>query len=448
MKKFRSKNYTIPEGHYTGPQQAQIDSWTKAAMEGGIIGAGLGGLKEYLVDDDSDNRSSVAKVMEGAGKGYLLGTLSGLALKGLTEYINKPLKDIEFQKLDRNIRSEFGSYKIPIINKTIGVGEKSAKLSDKVVYNSRNITDYKLNFGIRRNQIVMYTFGITTEELDALSTSLDNFVKDNPNMTYNASLINKSQNSYAVSITFTSYSIAAKYIVEASSIISGKVNVIDRDYVISNRIGEFNVDKTTNPDVKNGINSESTSSNVNNNVISDDDSVKTFSLSADERYSALEFLKNDGGGTVLDIVKSIKTKKMGSTASNHLARLLNHAVGRTIEKGKVKVGMPVKREELNTSYLINTLTKLRYTKGFNYTVDKTNCECNISLTGGIFAVSVDKGSKSDLVDEEFYNKAKDRIRRSEIDTVVSYIYSVINRNDLEFLLKKLFSTKLKFNVIP
>jgi len=457
MKKFRSKNYTIPEGHYTGPQQPTTDAWHKAAFMGGAMGAAVNGLRAWVSTDDDDYKgmSSAQRVMAGASKGFVLGALSGIAVKGITEYINKPLTDIEFQKLDKNIRQEFGMYKIPVIGKTIN-NEKIKDMREKIVYNSKNITDYKLNFGIRRNQIVMYTFGVTDEELDSLSNALDEKVMTQPNMNYNASLINKSQNSYAVSITFTTYDIAAKYIVEAASIVSGKVNILDKDYLISGRINEFNVDKITeDPDEKAGINPYqiSINNNINNNVINDedeiedDDSVKTFSLTGDEKYSALEFLRSDGGDTVLDIVKSIRKRKIGSTASNHLARLIRHSINRAVEKGKMKSGMAVERRTLYTDFLIDELTKLHYTKGFNYTIDKDNSECNMSMVSGIFVVSVEKGDKSDLVDEEFYNKAKDRVKRSEIDNVVSYTYSVVSRQDFEFLLKKLFSTKLKFNII-
>lgn len=449
MKKFKLKNYTIPEGHYTGPQQATTDSWGQALNESGLIGAGLGGLTNYLTDDDK-GKSTVQKVIEGAGEGYLYGLISGAAMKGITEYIHSPLKDIDFQKLDKNIRAHFGSFKIPFLQKQVGSGNGQKRLKDKIVYNSRNITDYKLNFGVRRNQIVMYTFGVTNSELDELSQLLDDMVMNQPNMNYHSSLINKSQNSYAVAITFTAYEIAAKYIIAAAEIVSSKVNLMDKDYLISRRVNEFDVDKLEDPDVKQGINSEEKSTNVNNNVISDkfDDSEKTFSLTGDEKYSAIEFLRSDGIQSIVDIAKSIKTKKLGSTASNHFARLVNHAVSRTIEKGKMKAGMPVKREELNTGYLIDILKKLHYVKGFNYTEDKTNSECNVSLVSGILVVTADKGDKSDIVDKEFYNSGKDRIRRAEVDSVVSYVYSVSSKSDLEFLLKKLFSTKLKINVIP
>lgn len=443
MKKFKLKNYTIPEGHYTGPQQATTDSWGKALNESGLIGAGLGGLTNYMNDEDA-GKSTVQKVIEGAGKGYLYGLVSGAALKGLTEYIHSPLKDIDFQRLDKNIRAQFGSFKIPFLQKQVDLEEDNPrKLKDKITYNSRNITDYKLNFGIRRNQIVMYTFGVSNDELDKLSQILDDMVMNQPNMNYHSSLINKSQNSYAVAITFTAYEIAAKYIVAAADVVSGKINLMDKDYLISKRVNEFNVDKLEDPDVKQGIDTESRS--ITEKF---DDSEKTFSLTGDEKYSAIEFLRNDGVQSIVDITKSIKTKKMGSTASNHLIRLINHAVNRTIEKGKIKVGMPVKREELNTGYLVDLLKKLHYVKGFNFTEDKANGGCNLSLVSGILVVTVDKGDKSELVDKEFYSNGKDRIRRAEIDSVVSYVYSVSSKSDLEFLLKKLFSTKLKINVIP
>lgn len=448
MKRFnrKRKNFTIPEGHYTGPQQETIDGWLEAANTAGIVGAGLGAARSYISEKEEDkNKSTIQKLVSGASQGYFYGALSGMAIKGITEYINKPLKDIEFQKLDRSIRSEFGSFKIPIINKAIGLEDKSNSIKDKIVYNDRNLTNFKLNFGIRKDQIVMYTFGVSDSELDSLSMALDDFVQTQPNMNYHSSLINKSQNSYAVAITFTTYSVAAKYIIRAAEIVSSKVNVLDRDYIIARRVNEFNVDKLSDSDT-----SEPNSTSVNNNVISEenDDSVKVFSLTGEDKYSALEFLKNEGGETLADIARSIKTRKISSTASNHLIRLVQHAIGRAAEKGKIKAGLPVKREELNSGFLIDTLNKLRYVKGFNYTVDKTNNDCNISMVSGIFVVSIDKGDKSEQVDEEFYNKAKDRIRRSEIDKVVSYVYSISSRSDFEFLLKKLFSTKLKFNVIP
>ena len=54
MKKFRSKNYTIPEGHYTGPQQPTTDAWHKAAFMGGAMGAAVNGLRAWVSTDDDD----------------------------------------------------------------------------------------------------------------------------------------------------------------------------------------------------------------------------------------------------------------------------------------------------------------------------------------------------------------------------------------------------------
>ena len=44
--------------------------------------------------------------------------------------------------------------------------------NDKFSFNDRDVSSYKLNFAIHNNQVTMYTFGMTREELDKTSKTL------------------------------------------------------------------------------------------------------------------------------------------------------------------------------------------------------------------------------------------------------------------------------------
>ena len=113
---LRQKEYTIQEGHYTGPKDQDklpgaLETISKSALGGAIIGAIIG-----KIDKDST-------ILKGSTKGAGYGTLAGLGLKLVLNYIHKPMSRVKYNEVDKIIRREFGIYRVVYIS----FGEKLTK---------------------------------------------------------------------------------------------------------------------------------------------------------------------------------------------------------------------------------------------------------------------------------------------------------------------------------
>ena len=114
------------------------------------------------------------------------------------------MSKVKFQEIDRNIRREFGIYRMAGV--TIGDKlDKRADVDEKFGFSDRQVTKYKLNFAVQDNRVTMYTFDLSNEELDKVDKTLDYYCKKYTGMEYNSSVINYKLNSYAVDIVFTNY---------------------------------------------------------------------------------------------------------------------------------------------------------------------------------------------------------------------------------------------------
>lgn len=456
--RFTRRNFTIPEGHYTGPKQKQEKTAAQQANTFGLSGALFGGLKGYFDGDPENTR--LGNVIRDAVSGYTWGALSGLALKGIDHYINKPLDEIQFEKVDQAIRLKFGQFRIPIVDVGVGFNNKTrGKINNRIRYNDRNITNYKINFGIKRSQITMYTFGLTDDELSRVSQILDDYIYQNPNTKYHSDLINKSQNSYAVYIVFTTYASIAGFITDVAEELETIVNVLDKDIYVSSRLNEFNVDRSTG-DRQEGSDTEI--ANSNNNVVkvisngnpalddlkknSNQRQFSFISKGKNAAKSALDFLRvhNCNFSTFLKLVK--QNVKLGSV-SNGVADILIDLIKRQEEKQKAVLELPTFRKNFGVDFLIQTLKNLHYTEGYHFTVGDKKNNYNISCVGGIFLLTVNKGKESEDIDKAFYDSDRANIGRAELDKVVTYTHIIDSREKFEFLLKKLFSTKITFNVV-
>ena len=105
----------------------------------------------------------------------------------------------------------------------------------KFSFNDRNVTAYKINFAVSDNQVTMYTYGLTTEDLEKVNKSLDYYCKKFVGMEYTSALINQRLNSYAVSIVFTNYQVISSFIMELSNL-QTKINLLDNKAFVSNRL--------------------------------------------------------------------------------------------------------------------------------------------------------------------------------------------------------------------
>ena len=93
------------------------------------------------------------------------------------------------------------------------------------------------------------------------------------------------------------------------------------------------------------------------------------------------------------------------------------------------------------------MKKNHYIEGFNYTIGDTNAKNNISIISGRFVVTTEKDSKEQKdIEREFYKSAQTKINRSDAGKVIIYTYNIQSRQEFEFLLKKLFNTRITFNI--
>ena len=186
MIEFRQKDFTIPEGHYTGPKDQEklpgaVEIIGKSALIGSLGGAVVGKLSKEI------------STLKGAAEGGKYGALAGIAFKLFLNHLHKPMSTIKYQDVDKNIRREFGIYRVADI--TIGDKiDKRAKIEEKFGFNDRNVTNYKINISIANNEVTLYTFNMTSDEIDNLSHILDYYCKKYYGMNYSSSLINQKIN--------------------------------------------------------------------------------------------------------------------------------------------------------------------------------------------------------------------------------------------------------------
>lgn len=407
MVKFRQKQYTIQEGHYTGPKDMnEIPGVMELVGKSALAGAGVGAVVGGFVKD--------AGITDSALKGGKYGALAGIGLKLLLNYLHKPMKTIKFQEVDKLIRREFGIYRISGI--TVGDSiEKRGNVDDKFSFNDRDVTKYVLNFSIQEDQVTMYTFGMTDKELNDTSDILDYYCKKYYGMEYSSSLINQKVNSYSVRITFTNYQVIANFIIELSNKIGKKINLLDNKAVLDNRIRE-------------GV--EKTFSSVP--TISKYDLVKIISGAG---ISSLATFRGSWRDSLSIGVMDMITRAINTLSDAEYSKIF------PFENGSMKKG------SLGNKYLESTLKKLRYVEGYHYSVGEKKSQVNMSLISGTLFITVDKKSGDfDNIDKVLGKDLKSKVTKSESGNVVIYTYSIASKNEFEFILKKLMSCKPEINL--
>ena len=103
---------------------------------------------------------------------------------------------------------------------------------------------------------------------------------------------------------------------------------------------------------------------------------------------------------------------------------------------------------INNSYLKNTLSKLLYAEGVDYSVGNKKSKNNISIIDGIFAITIKKDTNNDFekVDSIIWSHLKNKIRRLDNGKVITYLYQIKQKQEFEFILKKLMSCKIELNI--
>ena len=405
MIKFRQKKFTIQEGHYTGPKDMdKVPSALEVIGKGTIGGAVVGGVIGKIAQDDT---------IKGAITGGKWGFLGGVLLKMFVNYLHNPMTSIKFREVDKNIRRQFGIIRTSGI--TVGDSvDKRASVDEKFSFNDRNVALYKINFAVSDNQVTMYTYGLSNQELEKLNKILDYYCKKYFGMEYSAALLNQKLNSYSVAIVFTNYQVISSFIMELSDTLQTKINLLDNKAIVSSRLEEAS---------------------------EEEDSEKSFSVKEINKYDLIKILS-----------KSVSVPLAGFSGSwkNNISGIILNAINETSRKLKsdelARSGIRVPRSDLSNVFLEDTLRKLHYIEGFNYTVDDKGATDNMSITQGKFLVTTLKDSESCKEIDNVWKPLKGKINRCDTGKVIVYSYIIDNRQEFEFILKKLMQTKITFNI--
>lgn len=391
MTKFRQKQYTIPEGHYTGPKDMdKIPGAIEVVGKSALVGAGIGGVTGSLLKDIS--------ITSGAVTGGKYGTIAGIVLKFFLNYLHNPMSSIKYQEVDKLIRREFGIYRASGI--TVGDSlDKRANLNEKFSFNDRNVTLYKINFSVQDNSITMYTFGMTTKELDKTSETLDYYCKKYTGMEYSSYAINSRNNSYSVAIVFTNYQVIANFIMELSKVLNTKINLLDNKALVEGRIKEAE---------------------------------KDFSVKALNKYELKKFIGKTG-------------KALFSENPDHVMGMIQSALVLFTNDPEI---VPVKRDDFGNKYLETCLNRLHYVENYDYTIGEIGADINMSMLSGLFLVTINKKKSEELkkVDSNFWSHLKTKVNRVDTGKVVIFNYTIKTKNEFDFILNKFMSLDIKPNI--
>lgn len=407
---FKRKQFTIQEGHYTGPKDMdKVPGAIEVIGKSAIGGAGIGAIAGKLLPDST--------ALEGAKTGGKIGTIAGIFFKIFLNYLHNPMTKVKYSEVDKIIRREFGIYRMAGV--TIGDKlDKRATIDQKFSFNDRDICNYKVNIVISDNKVIMYTFGMTDIELKKTSDLLDYYCKKYTGMNYTSSLINRRMNSYSVNIVFTNYQVISNFIMELSETLGTKINILDNKAVVDLRIK----DRTKAIEEENPIEDVPQSD-------SDDNSIqKSFSFLGFSKYDLIRILGN--GGSFAIAKKSFDQGIIGI-----ILETLNQLSSG--EKAKL-IGATLGAEELRNPFLKATLSRLHYINGVHYSVGDNANEIAMSLMDGIFLVTVNKNSPvyKDL-EKDYYKKFLSKIKRIDTGDVIVYSYAVQSKKELDLMINSL-----------
>ena len=408
MIKFRQKEYTIQEGHYTGPKAIKkIPGAVKVITKSILAGLGIGAGAKVLLPEET--------IDEPVKKGIKAGFWAGVALKMLINNFHKPMSSVKFEKVDKAIRKEYGIKEIS--GMTYGDSkEVRDDLNSHFSFNDSNILGYKANLLIQKKKVILYIVDFSKEDLAKLGESLDYFCYKYYGMEYSSKLLNHKRNSYSISIVFTNYEAIAKFFIEIANSLSLKINILDKD---------SNVDEaqlSTDPEDKN-----------KEKIFS---SLPTF-----DKYDLMKIL---GKGGVIINKKGFKT-----SPSDYLLDSLSEAISHLGNVGKIKVATRdtrLQRKTLNNIFLEKTFKELGYRENLNYTIKRNNSPLNMYLYEGYLIIcSGLTGKNKQRFEKDVVNKYKMIITEVK-GKVILYTYMIKSKIELDLLLRDLINLNIKPNI--
>lgn len=398
MIKFRQKQYTIPEGHYTGPKDAlDLPGTLELATKGALAGVGVGAVIGAVTDK--------VTILDGIKKGSISGAIAGILAKFLVNHIQKPMSSVKYQEVDKAIRKQFGMYRVAGI--TVGDSiDKRDKLEEKFSFNDRNVSGYKINIAVCNGKFTLYTFGMTKEELDKTSKILDYYCKKYYGMEYDSIAINPRVNSYSVAIIFTNVEAICDFIMELSSKLETKINLLDDKAIVLPRLTE---------------------------AAEEEETEKTYSVSRLNSFDILNALST--GAFVYTITKEPQEAMIKALVG--MAKKAGEGIG--------TLGFT------DNNNLESELKKLHYVEGFHFTVSGKQTgalgKTNMSVIAGNLIITTDKNSEDTKnLEKNFYGKLRGILVRKDNGRVITYIYVIKNRRELDLVLNTLMKCNLKSKV--
>lgn len=409
MKIFKQKDFTLAEGHYTGPKDQDkvpgaVEVVSKSALGGALAGGVVGAIDKEKT------------ILEGAWSGTKWGFLGGMLMKFFLNYLHNPMTQIKYQEVDKMIRREFGIYRAAGV--TVGdTIDKRASVDERFGFNDRFVTNYKLTFTVQDNRVTMYTFCLTDDELRIVDSTLDYYCKKYTGMDYASTVLNRKTNSYSAMITFTNYQVVSNFIMELSNKLGVRINLMDNKALVHHRL----LDATR-----------------------DVEEEKSFSEVKDiNKYEFAKILSK----AVCMVPIALMNGSIGQTAGYLALKALAQAGNKIAEDELAKMGVSMPRESYSNKFLVETLKKLHYVEGVHYSIGRKDVSANISLISGRLVVTVGKDDAVEL-DREFWGPYRRIINRADTGKgkVAIYTYMINSRKEFENIINKLFSTGIMFNV--
>jgi hypothetical protein len=409
MIKFRIKEFTIPEGHYSGTKDLEsIPGYLGMAAKGALGGAGVGAV----ISGISKDKEMLNDVISGAK----YGAMGGIVAKFFLNYLHKPMNHVKYQEVDKAIRRHFGVFSVSGF--TVGDSiDKRANINEKFEFNDRDVAKYKLNFAIHDNTVTMYTFGMTKAEFDKVNNTLDYYCKKYFSMEYSAKAINAKVLAYAVDIVFTNYQVICDFILELSKVLETKINLLDNNAIITGRLEDAMPAEI------------------------EEEEEKKFSWVGLNKYDLNKILSTGLAEGLL----SIKGGYSSFIKDSAIAIILE-GMAKLGENELAKYGVPVASRTLNNEYLKDTMKRLHYVDGFNYSIGDDKHDINMSLVSGVLIITVNTKNKDYTEEAKELRHLKNKFVRSSTGPVDIYSYKVKDKNELDFIIKKIMSANVKPNI--
>ena len=392
---FKEKQYTLKEGHYTGPKDPdEVPGAIKTIAGATALGYAAGAVADKITEDSRKPKlgdEPPSWKTRGAQAGFVAGVMSKLLLNT----IHNPMDSIKFQELDKSLRRSFGMYRASGI--TIGDSrENRERMKESFVINSKKVTDFKINVTVAKGKLVMYTLELTEKQEEDLNDILDYYCKKYFGMKYTSTPL-KNKGSWSITIVFTNHQVAANFLIEVGETLGVRQNILNDDL----------------PEAD----------------------TKMFSWVPFLDKTELKDLFSRG------ILKIVSGKVPYN--SKGLTDMLVEGLSRLKALECTDIGIKSPREDYGNKYLEKVLQKLD-PRGTQWTAAQNDSDLNLYLFRGTLMVCASHGSK-----EEGLMKGLRELKpvaSKSSGSASLWTYQMKTPGDLEVVLRKIIGTKAKLNI--